>query len=455
METASRFFKKYFLSTAAILGLFLILNVVLIFGVLLTASKNSTDPQIPIHYIGEHIIMKPTGIVTSDDTVKQILHEKKAWAMMLNDHGKVIWQEALPEKLPREYTASQIARFSRWYLEDYPVFVQEHSAGLLVIGCEPNSIVKYSFTVDPHYISTTLTGIILVVSINLLLMLILFWNNTRKIEKAVIPILHGIDTMAQGYPISLTEKGELAEINAELNRAGSQMIKKDLARAEWINGISHDIRTPLSIMLGYAGEIEDDGHLSDTVRSQAGIIRKQGEKLRRLIVDLNLTSKLEYSMQPLNKEKIYPVELVRQVISDFLNNGTDEKYDFNLQAKADAMSLMIEGDNALLTRMLNNLIQNCISHNPDGCKICIGVQKSNHGCMLSVIDDGIGINEEKLAQLNTVGFSDEIYKVNGEAIHGFGLRLVYQIVQAHKGNISFENIKPHGLKVEIHIPILK
>ena len=77
METASRFFKKYFLSTAAILGLFLILNVVLIFGVLLTASKNSTDPQIPIHYIGEHIIMKPTGIVTSDDTVKQILHEKK------------------------------------------------------------------------------------------------------------------------------------------------------------------------------------------------------------------------------------------------------------------------------------------------------------------------------------------------------------------------------------------
>ena len=137
-----------------------------------------------------------------------------------------------------------------------------------------------------------------------------------------------------------------------------------------------------------------------------------------------------------------------------MNNGTDEKSDFNLQAKTDAMSLMIEGDNALLTRMLNNLIQNCISHNPDGCKICIEVQKSNHGCMLSITDDGIGINEEKLAQLNTVGFSDEIYKVNGEAIHGFGLRLVYQIVQAHKGNISFENIKPHGLKVEIHIPIL-
>ena len=55
------------------------------------------------------------------------------------------------------------------------------------------------------------------------------------------------------------------------------------------------------------------------------MICKQGEKLRRLISDLNLASRLEYAMQPLKKTLINPVELVRQCISDFLNNGLDPK----------------------------------------------------------------------------------------------------------------------------------
>ena len=206
------------------------------------------------------------------------------------------------------------------------------------------------------------------------LILFLLWRSTRRVERAMKPILTGISAMARGKPIQLEEHGELADINAELNRASEQLHKKDTARADWISGISHDIRTPLSVMLGYAGEIEDNDALPSDVQKQAGLIRKHGEKLRQLIFDLNLTSRLEYAMQPLQTAPVSPVELSRQVVSGYVNDGLDGRYEIDLYAGDGTETILIECDNALLTRMLENLIGNSITHNPDGCHICVSVE---------------------------------------------------------------------------------
>lgn len=72
--------------------------------------------------------------------------------------------------------------------------------------------------------------------------------------------------------------------------------------------------------------MSEDSNLSDEARKQADIIFRQAQKLKQLIADLNLTSKLEYAMQPLKLEKLDILELIRQVVIDFLNNGWDEKY---------------------------------------------------------------------------------------------------------------------------------
>src|SRR5699024_5099870 len=125
----------------------------------------------------------------------------------------------------------------------------------------------------------------------------------------------------------LDENGELAEINAGLNRAAAYMHQKDNTRAEWIRGVSHDIRTPLSMVLGYASELEDDALLPQEARKQAGIIRRESEKMKRLIDDLNLTTKLEYALQPVHRKEVDWVELNRQTISEFLNNGLDGRYE--------------------------------------------------------------------------------------------------------------------------------
>lgn len=452
MTAAQHFFRKYFLSTISILLLFLVVNVVLGCVVLVTAANNSEDPHIPVKKLAG-MVMETGGKITATQEFSDSLIENHAWAMLLDNDGTVIWDERMPDNLPRNYTTTQIAQFSRWYLQDYPVYVWVHPAGLLVVGYPKNSIVKYSFSISTESVTAEIVGLAVLFSANVLLMLILFWRNTHKVEKAVKPILTGIDTIAKGKAVALPEKGELAEINAELNHAGAKLQKKDLARTEWINGISHDIRTPLSIILGYAGEIEDDGTLPSETQTQAGMIRRQAEKLRRLISDLNLASKLEYSMQPATKALISPVELARQVMSDFINNGLDERFHLDLRVDTGAEKVMIESDNALLTRMLENLIQNSIGHNPDGCNIFITVGADETSCTLKVEDTGSGIPEPLLSELNQAEIFPGTPDEKGEWAHGIGLRLVKRIAKVHKGKIVFSNVDPHGLTATIELPI--
>lgn len=451
MNAAYRFFRKYFISTLLILLLFLLVNIVLYLGVFLFAGSNSGNAEIPIETISSLISVNDNGTINADDSVKQMLNQKQAWAMLLNDYGTVIWQCNMPDNLPTQYTSADIAKFSRWYLNDYPTFVYEHPAGLLVIGGAPGGVVKWNYSMDATFTSLMLTGCVIIVIANIFLMLILFWRNTRKVEKAITPILQGIEKISDGQAIFLPVKGELAEINRKLNEAGNHLLKKEQARAEWINGISHDVRTPLSIMLGYAGEIEDNDGAPEEVRKQAGIIRQQGIKLRQLIADLNLVSKLEYSMQPLKLGTIYPVELARQTLVEYMENGLDEKYTLELKTDQNMMPI-IQGDSTLITRMLENLIQNSITHNPDGCHIDIIIKSAKNKCTIIVSDNGVGVTESKLKQLNAGLFSAQPYEANGEAAHGLGLRLVHQIVKAHNGTIQFSNRNPKGFSVTVEIP---
>lgn len=239
--------------------------------------------------------------------------------MILNDDGTVIWKDGLPEELPRKYTATDIAMFSRWYLDDYPVNIWKRADGLLVIGFIPGSVFNHYISTSSAYIWPFCIGIGIAFMINIFLMLYLFVRGAHQVEKSMEPILNGIQSLSQGKKFHLEEKGELAEINAGLNRAGEYLIKKDNTRAEWIRGISHDVRTPLFIIYGYACEIEDNSSLPFSVRKQAKAICQKSEKLRSLIADLNLTTKLEYSIYALKKNTVNAVELTRQVASEFLN----------------------------------------------------------------------------------------------------------------------------------------
>ncbi len=451
MNSAERFFRRYIFSTIGIIALFLAVNLLLVGIFFMIAYLNGVaDSNFPIEDFSNHITVKNEEL-TAGTQALETLRNADAWAMILDDNGTVIWEDGLPKELPREYTATDIAMFSRWYLDDYPVNIWKRPDGLLVIGFTPGSVFNHYISTSTAYIWPLCIGIGIAFIINIFLMIYLFLRNAYQIEKSMEPILNGIQSLSQGKAFCLEEKGELAEINAGLNSAGKYLMNKDNTRAEWIRGISHDIRTPLSIILGYACEIEDNASLPLSTRKQAKAIQQKSEKLRTLIADLNLSTKLEYSMYPAKKQTINIIELTRQVASEFLNE-LPEQYEIEIAEDRPGYPIFLNGDGPLLYRMLSNLIGNSITHNPDGCQISVCVGLNVDTCFFDIRDTGFGIDDRRMILLNRGTLISSTREEGNGAEHGFGLKIVQQIVKAHDGKIYFSSIEPHGLSVKIELP---
>lgn len=469
MHQIERFFRRYILSTVGILIAFFLVNFVLLYIFLsLTKLHNDSYNDFSVGEFAGHISYE-SGAYSLDEEGADMLEQSDAWAMILDNGGTVVWEQGLPSGFSRSYTVSDVAVFSRWYLNDFPVKVWTIQDGLLVAGFPPGSFSRYSLFLDISYIRLLLAGITAAFLANLFLMLYLFLRNIRRVERATKPILSGIRDLSAGKSVSLPEKGELAEISAGLNRAGKYMLLKDNTRAEWIRGVSHDIRTPLSMILGYASEIEETSDLPEETRKQAGIIRRQGERLKNLVADLNLTTRLEYSMQPMRVTSFSAVELARQCVSGFLNSGIGGQYILEFEEDTAGCPVVLSGDRALLERMLGNLILNSMTHNPAGCRITVsvGITETDTGssaCVFTVTDDGTGMDETRIRALN---LDDSEGNKNSDADppgstssmpesvgsgHGLGLRIVRQIAKAHKGSVCFSQTAPRGLTVRAVIP---
>ena len=122
MNTIQRFFRRYIFSTVGIVLLFLFVNIALIFTILVVGSMSNSDVVFSVRQFSDHIT-KQGGDWTADDTALSMLQEKSAWAMVLSENGDVVWQQDMPKHLPKSYTSTEIASFSRWYLDGYPVKV--------------------------------------------------------------------------------------------------------------------------------------------------------------------------------------------------------------------------------------------------------------------------------------------------------------------------------------------
>lgn len=174
--------------------------------------------------------------------------------------------------------------------------------------------------------------------------------------------------------------------------------------------------------------------------------------MKRLIDDLNLTTKLEYALQPVHFKDVDWVETSRQAVSEVLNSGLDSRYEIVFAEMQPGRTIHLLGDEGLLRRMLDNLLRNSITHNPQGCRIAVSVGEENGRCICTVSDDGMGITPERLKALNR---GDDIASTQGsdeKSEHGLGLKLVAQIVKSHRGIVSFSANAPHGLEVRISLP---
>lgn len=392
----------------------------------------------------------PTGI---SETARQELRQHHIWAAYLDQDGQALWSLDLPEDVPQRYTLQDVALFSRGYIADYPVFVWCMDNGLLLLGYPKDSYTKLT---SNYYSLRTVkmlpafaAGLLMT---DLLLLFLAYCCSKRKILQSTGPVIAAIEALAGGRPVSLQIRGELSAVADSVNRAAALLSRQNEARANWISGISHDIRTPLSVIMGYAERIAGDPAASRPIREQAGIVRRQSAQIKELVQDLNLVSQLEYEMQPLHKEPVRLSRLIRSCAADLVNTGAYDAYPLEIEISPEADAAVLECDPRLVSRAINNLVQNSIKHNPQGCTICLGLENTGHSLLLTVADNGIGLSPEKLRELEEGPHSMESAGDRLDLRHGLGLLLVRQIAAAHHGSLTLQNTLPCGCRAVIAFP---
>jgi signal transduction histidine kinase len=452
VKTLLKIFVRYVGSAVGVALILVALNLAVLIGWFLQPWKIQPTSADYGEIAGS--LVQQNGRYVLSDSGQALIQAQFQWAMLLDDDGDVVWSENLPPELPRRYTVADVASFSRWYLNEYPVRVWRHPDGLLVLGSPPGAMWKHAIEMPEQMVGNFpawVSGALIANSAAALVLALLFG---LRLFRALKPLIKGIDDLAETRPVRLSTGGLLGDLAHKLNQTSEQLRrqaealqKRDNARTTWIAGISHDIRTPLSMVLGYASQLESDPQVPEAQREQAGIICRQGEKIGALVSDLNLASKLEYAMQPLHTQIVYPAELARSVVADFLNNGLTEEYSIDLDVRKEAQGIAVTGDEVLLRRAISNLIDNSIQHNPDGCAIRVRVEPCYPECWITISDNGAGFPQ---AVLETLGNSSDPEVIQ---THGLGLTIVRQIVQAHGGTLTLENLPKSACRAVIRLPM--
>lgn len=441
--------------------LIIILNII---GLAVFATQQAPNglPWRTAEEVAVELQQTDNGYVLSDE-ISSELNSYSVWAMFIDNNTlQVIWKtDNIPDSVPIQYTVSDIANLTRGYIDGYPTFTGEAENGLMVLGYPKDSFWKHLWPSWDYQIISNFPQIVLsILAANIIIVFVIYIFVNSKLLKSVKPIVNGIQALSTGEPVNIREKGLLSELSTSINRTSEvlqsqnyQLRKKETARANWIAGVSHDIRTPLSMVMGYAGQLENDAHLTKDEQKKASVILRQSEKMRNLINDLNLASKLEYNMQPINSKKENAIAIVRQVAADFMNTDIEDKYPIEWKTDDNLTACYIEVDKNLLKRAVGNIIQNSINHNVNGCCIYVSICQFDNKCIISVEDNGVGVSNEQIEKLNNTPHYMVCDDSTLEQRHGLGLLIIKQIIAAHNGNTIIEHSQYGGFSVKLMLPI--
>ena len=236
-----------------------------------------------------------------------------------------------------------------------------------------------------------------------------------------------------------------------LQEALEKIKKISRLKSEFVSAISHEFRTPLTSIKGYASLLvqEKFGKIPAEVRLRLERINQQADTLVNMINELLDIARIESGRSKIEIQKIELSEMIKR-IADYFYPQLKGK---NLQLILTLSSLFVEADKSLLERVFINLLSNAIKFTPQGKKIEIKCEKKDNYVEVSVRDEGIGIPQEDLENI-----FKEFYKIDNPLQKevkgtGLGLSLVRNIIKAHRGEIWVESKAGEGSKFIFTLPL--
>ncbi|MBH6947007.1 HAMP domain-containing protein [Clostridioides difficile] len=239
-----------------------------------------------------------------------------------------------------------------------------------------------------------------------------------------------------------------SEMKDELKGSLSAQWKMEQERVEMVEALAHDLKSPLSIILGYTdaliGNNTDD---NEKLHRYLTVIRENTEKSAALVQKMQYTSDLEKSNVQLNLVPINLPEFLRQKVQDYELQAHQKEVELILKMKGNIQS-PIQIDVDRLTRIFDNIISNSLQYTPSGGNISITVKDEKNCISYEICDSGRGFSSKDLKKaLDKFYRGDEARQTKG-GHSGLGLYIVKQLVEQLGGSVKIENSKSGGACVK-------
>lgn len=252
------------------------------------------------------------------------------------------------------------------------------------------------------------------------------------------------------YEVICNFKNLLSEL--EKTREENENLYKE--KQKLIADISHDLKTPLTVIQGYAKALSDNMVPPNKQSAYFASIYNKSKLATDMVNDLFMFTQIEHPDYPVNLEKTDFCEFVKSFLAGKYSELSESG--FKLSVDIEDRPVMLPLDRKLIRRLLENLLSNSMKYNAKGTTIYVRVGKSNSNIEMIVADDGIGIPEEIAKTLFKPFVTGNSARTTGKGT-GLGLSIAQRIVEIHSGEISLITPphNPYHTEFQILIPIDK
>ena len=391
------------------------------------------------------------------------LDEYGLWIQVINENGQEVFSHNKPKHYPTSYTTSELISLStRGYEQGSTIFVSAfHEMGetyTYIIGF-PNAIGSTVIYFNQERLQRLFPAVSIIVVIVLSAIIFFGLGYGIWLSRKVSKITDSISDISSRRFTPLSEYGIFGVIYGALNKMdmdirGSDKLREETecVRKEWITNITHDLKTPLSPIKGYAELLADNKNIeTQTAHEYGTIILKNAAHAEKLINDLKLTYQLDSGAIPFNPQKIRLIRYLKELIIDIVNDPTFSECSIQFENNIPELELFLDVD--LFRRAMQNLVINALIHNAIDTEVKISVDtEADNAVNIHIRDNGKGMTEAEQEQLFERYYRGTNTKERSEG-SGLGLAIANQIIKLHGGTISIASRQNEGTEFIIALPL--
>ena len=308
-----------------------------------------------------------------------------------------------------------------------------------------NNLANYylviNTTLEPveSYINFIMNQYLYVAVFVIIVALILAFFLAKRISSPIVNMKNEANKLAEGnYDVKFKSNSfsEINDLASTLDDATEKLSQVNDLRKDLVANVSHDIKTPLTIIQTYAEMIQDiSGDDPQKRKEHLDVIIKETEYLNKLVTDMSELSKLQSGNIEIKRDNFDLKECTEKVILLLKQLIDDKKID--LETNLD--DCIVYADEIKMSQVIYNFVSNAIKHSDDEGKIIINIKDNEDSVLLEVIDNGEGISEESLPYI-----WDRYYKVDKNFNRnvnstGLGLAIAKAILESHKAKYGVDS----------------